>query len=122
MPERISVGLPVRRGLLVTLLLASFSLLPALPAVADSVMRCDTYVVSRGFTFLEVLERCGEPDLQLRRVEFLVQGVYLPVEEWYYEFGGNRFRRLLTFENGRLTRIEQRPKPVASIRALKGES
>ena len=90
-------------------------LLLAPGALAQTAMRCDSHVISRGLTFLEVAERCGPPDLTLRRAEILVHGVYVPVEEWYYEFGSNRFRRLLTFENGRLRRIEQRPKPVASI-------
>lgn len=94
---------------------AFFGMLLAVPAVADSTMRCDANVVSRGLTMLEVLERCGEPALTLRRAEILVAGLYLPVEEWYYELGSNRFRRLLTFENGRLVRIEQRPKPVISV-------
>jgi hypothetical protein len=84
-------------------------------ASAQTAMRCDTHVISRGLTFLEVAERCGPPDLTQRRAEILVHGIYVPVEEWYYELGSNRFRRLLTFENGRLRRIEQRPKPVASI-------
>jgi len=87
----------------------------AAPAAADSTMRCDANVVSRGLTMLEVLERCGDPALTLHRAEILVAGLYLPVEEWYYELGSNRFRRLLTFENGRLVRIEQRPKPVLSV-------
>jgi len=98
-----------------SLLPAVVAALLAVPAAGDSTMRCDANIVTRGLTLLEVLERCGEPALTLRRAEFLVAGVYLPVEEWYYELGSNRFRRLLTFENGRLVRIEQRPKPVISV-------
>jgi hypothetical protein len=29
-----------------------------------------------------------------------------------YEFGTNRFRRLLSFENGRLVRVDERDKPL----------
>ncbi|MCB1685563.1 MAG: DUF2845 domain-containing protein [Pseudomonadales bacterium] len=81
-------------------------------------MRCDESLVQRGFNFIEVLERCGPPDAEYRRVSFLAAGVYLPVEEWFYEQGSNRFRRLLTFENGRLVRIELRPKPEVPISEL----
>jgi len=81
-------------------------------------MRCDESLVQRGYTFVEVLERCGAPDAEYRRVNFLTAGVYLPVEEWFYEQGSNRFRRLLTFENGRLVRIELRPKPEVPISQL----
>ena len=81
-------------------------------------MRCDENLVERGFTFIEVLERCGKPDAEYRRINVLVAGVYFPIEEWFYEQGSNKFRRLLTFENGRLERIELRPKPVLSIEQL----
>ncbi len=110
--------MPVKLSVFVLAAVLGVAAAPA--ARADTVMRCDTHVVSRGLTFLEVLERCGAPDAQYARVDVRVAGLYLPVEEWIYELGSNRFRRLLTFENGRLTRIEQRPKPVVSVRSLSG--
>ena len=87
------------------------------PADADN-LRCDTSVVSRGLTFLEVVERCGKPDAEYRWAHVYVPGVYAPVEEWTYELGSNKFRRLLRFENGRLRSIELRPKPKISLDAL----
>lgn len=81
-------------------------------------MRCDNNLLTRGLTFIEVIERCGKPDAEYRTALLYVPGVYAPVEEWTYELGSNKFRRLLTFENGRLRRIELRPKPEASIESL----
>lgn len=95
-----------------------FLLLACLPSLAFASMRCEESVVERGYTFIEVLERCGRPDAEFRRADFLVPGVYTAVEEWFYEQGRNRFRRLLTFENGRLARIELRPKPVHTIEQI----
>ena len=37
------------------------------------------------------------------------------VDEWTYNLGRNKFRRLLRFENGRLVRIEMRRKPKRSL-------
>lgn len=99
--------------------ICAFSLLAALLASgAAANMRCDDSILERGFTFLEVIERCGRPDLTYQRLQLYVPGVYAPVEEWTYEQGSNKFRRLLTFENGRLRRIELRPKPQVPIEAL----
>ena len=93
-------------------------LIVGLAGSASAGMRCDEYLIERGFTFIEVLERCGKPDAKYQRISFLVHGVYIPVEEWFYELGSNKFRRLLTFENGRLERIELRPKPIVAIEQL----
>ena len=94
-----------------------FAMIAAAPAEAGT-MRCGDNVLTRGLTFVEVIERCGRPDAEYRRALIYVPGVYAPVEEWTYELGSNRFRRLLTFENGRLRRIELRPKPEVPIEAL----
>jgi len=81
-------------------------------------LRCEDQLVQEGFTFVEVLERCGAPAFETQRPEWLVPGVVVFVDEWTYELGRNRFRRLLTFENGRLVRIETRPKPERRIEDL----
>lgn len=81
---------------------------------ADS-MRCGDNIVQRGYTFFEVLERCGKPDLQYDWDHRYVPGVEAKVTEWVYEFGTNRFRRVLRFEEGRLRKIELRPKPEVSL-------
>jgi hypothetical protein len=47
-----------------------------------------------------------------RRVEFLYEGVPVYVDEWLYDLGDNRFRRLLRFENGRLRKVELVGKPL----------
>lgn len=77
--------------------------------------RCDTELVVRGMTPLEVLERCGEPVYELGWTDYRYPGRFVRVDEWTYEPGDNRFRRLLTFENGRLREIETRPKPTGAL-------
>lgn len=76
-------------------------------------LRCDTVLVDRGMTPLEVTERCGAPEYQAAFFDYRYPGVLVHVDEWLYHLGSNRFRRLLTFENGRLVRIETRSKPRA---------
>lgn len=81
-------------------------------------MRCGEHVVNEGFSPLEVLERCGEPVLRQEWVEhYYPYGPARFVDEWTYEPGRTRFRRLLHFENGRLIRITKQKKPVHSFRA-----
>ena len=77
-------------------------------------MRCGENLIDEGQLPYEVLERCGEPEARSERPQFLAPGVVIWVEEWLYEFGSNRFRRLLVFRAGRLSRIELRPKPEPS--------
>ena len=97
-----------RTGL--ALLLMPVLLMPALPAASDE-MRCGESLVERGFTPLEVLERCGPPQFEMRWSDYRYPGIWVRVDEWTYHLGSNKFRRLLTFENGRLVRIELRDKP-----------
>ena len=78
-------------------------------------MRCGENLVERGHTFFEVLERCGKPDLEYAWDQNYVPGVQARVTEWVYEQGSNRFRRVLTFEEGRLRNIELRSKPEKSL-------
>ena len=79
---------------------------------AHANMRCEGRIVQRGFTPVEVLERCGAAEYEDQRVEFLTRGVPVFVDEWTYNQGPQRFRRLLRFENGRLEKIELRQKPL----------
>ncbi len=81
-------------------------------------MRCGDNIVQRGFTFFEVLERCGKPDLEYDWDRHYVPGVEANVTEWVYEQGSNKFRRVLRFEDGRLRKVELRPKPEASLESL----
>lgn len=80
---------------------------------AAAEFRCNTELVDRGMTPLEVLERCGAPELQLNWMDYRQPGLLVQYDEWTYHMGVNRFRRLLTFENGRLIRIETRDKPLS---------
>lgn len=81
-------------------------------ALAQGKLRCDQRVVSRGFTFYEVAERCGDPIFEYSRIDYRYPGYTVQVDEWTYDLGRNRFRRLLRFENGRLVDIQTRRKPV----------
>jgi len=87
--------------------------LAALPAAAD--MRCSPHVVTRGLTIPEVLERCGTPVYEAHRMETIAPDVWIAVDEFIYEQGGNKFRRLLRFENGRLDEIEVLAKPIVPL-------
>jgi hypothetical protein len=95
------------RTLSVTLLITA--LLATLPAEAS--LRCESDLVLRGMTPLEVVERCGLPGYEFGWTDFRYPGVFVRVDEWTYELGEHRFRRQLIFENGRLIRIETRRKP-----------
>jgi hypothetical protein len=81
-------------------------------ATAQASLRCDADLVRRGMTALEVIERCGLPVYELGWTDFRYPGFLVRVDEWTYELGDHRFRRQLTFENGRLIRIEPRGKPA----------
>lgn len=81
----------------------------AQPAAAN--LRCNGHLVSPGLTQFEVFERCGPPLFEYSRIEPVVEGVWIDVDEWTYQPGLNQFRRLLRFENGRLARIELLDKP-----------
>lgn len=96
---------------LVAVVLALGTWAAAGPASAE--FRCDTELVGRGMTPLEVRERCGAPEFEWGWVDYRQPGFFVQVDEWTYHLGINRFRRLLTFENGRLIRIEVRDKPLS---------
>jgi hypothetical protein len=81
-------------------------------------MRCGEDLIQRGHTFFEVVERCGKPDLEYAFDFRYAPGVYSRMTEWVYELGMNKFRRVLTFEEGRLRTIELRPKPEISLETL----
>ena len=86
--------------------------------VSAEPMRCGTYLIERGLTFFEVLERCGKADLEYSWDQSYAPGVQARVTEWVYEQGPNKFRRVLTFEEGRVRDIELRPHPKMSIKSL----
>lgn len=62
----------------------------------------------------DVWAKCGEPLLKDERVEKRVRGLsndrnvyYVNVDEWTYNFGTQRFMRLLRFENSELVAIRE---------------
>jgi len=92
-------------------------------------LSCNYRIVSTGDTRYQVRATCGEPDDAIQRVEYRtargrvagpctrVQGklrcegtrehvIEVIIDEWVYDFGRYRFMEYLTFEQGRLVRIE----------------
>jgi hypothetical protein len=89
-------------------------------------LTCRDRIVSSGDTQYEVRSVCGEPDASARRVEYRtvrrpggcinVGGrvrcgsqevtIEITVDEWTYDFGSNRFIQFVTFEDGRLVRVD----------------
>jgi hypothetical protein len=108
----------------------------ASPAHAGpSGFRCPTTgrIVSLGQSLLEVRNKCREPDDAQTTVEYRtiretvrrwVRGagvdvtvertVEVPVDEWTYDFGRNRFIQFLRFESGRLVSIGEGEKGGAN--------
>jgi hypothetical protein len=89
-------------------------LLQAATAHADS-MRCGNLLVLSGDRQARVLERCGDPDTIESSQRFLRRDSpfskdkvihEVNTERWYYDFGGGSLPKVLTFENGILTRID----------------
>ena len=96
-------------------------------AQADT-MRCGNKLIYLGAGGFEVRTKCGEPDDATQRTETRTSSyevsepcpntqqhakcsrtvetsVEVFIEEWTYDFGPNRFTRLLRFEDGKLVRI-----------------
>jgi hypothetical protein len=82
-------------------------------------LRCGLKLISPGDRKVEVLHRCGEPDSIDERVIYKVIYAYdkfnpalrevsvpIVVEEWLYNLGPHRLKRLLYFENGILLDIQ----------------
>jgi len=92
---------------------------------STSDFRCGSGIISPGDRRFDVLRKCGNPDNVEVREEvrikrdlgarlflpgeeppgFLFAKVLVTVEEWEYNLGPGRFIRYLTFENGRLIKI-----------------
>ena len=81
---------------------------------SSSVKNCDNKKLSIGISQYEVLENCGEPAFKdTRREEQLIiqdqetsKMVIKRIDEWTYNFGPNKFLRILKFENGDLVSVE----------------
>jgi hypothetical protein len=74
---------------------------------------CGDRIISTGDTKGEVLAKCGEPfyrnshDEELREQfdEIHSRKIVVTVEEWTYNFGPQRFLRIITFRNGMVVDI-----------------
>lgn len=118
-------------NLLLCALGISFCLMPnSAQALA---FRCDSFLIDVGMHKAEVLKKCGNPAMRDQKTERRRLGmrqsgsqqgtstrhshdhrsaseyeleVEVQIEEWVYNFGPQRFMQLLTFEDGRLKKIQ----------------
>jgi hypothetical protein len=75
--------------------------------------RCADRIISIGDTVSELLMRCGEADWKQFHTEEIIaaadsdnkQKIIIPVEEWTYDAGPDRFMRIFTLRGGRVAEI-----------------
>ena len=80
--------------LIILTALTSLVLLLTAPSWARSI-RCGNELVRVGDPTIELLQRCGEPDLrELLNTDGLI------VEKWTYNCGSLRFMRIITLKGG----------------------
>jgi hypothetical protein len=105
----------------------------AVPARADSSIRCEGGLVSVGDARVDLLGKCGLPALEERRlssrsVETVtsLRSVDVVIDDWTYDFGPSSFVQVVRLENGRVRNVERlgyghardaRPEPVHLLRA-----
>jgi hypothetical protein len=111
----------------ILLVAIAFVAVPALSNVAsaDSGFRCTSgRLVSVGDRMGEVLDRCGEPDAVIQRIEkrkvrhkvtrrvgnveesiIEEQEIDIPIDEWAYDMGRYAFTRYVIFENGQVINV-----------------
>ena len=74
-------------------------------AIADHgsarTIRCGTEIVSVGDPTIELLQKCGEPDLK----ELIKTNGFI-IEKWTYNCGSARFMKILTLRGGKVQRVE----------------
>jgi len=76
--------------------------------------QCSSLSISVGDSIAAVVAKCGEPAWKDKRKETsrerrddgAERKVYTTVEEWTYNFGPDKFMRILTFRNGKVTNIQ----------------
>ena len=79
-----------------------------------SIKPCDGDEIKPGLTQYEILQRCGDPSFKDSRQEERLANTsehskrltITRIDEWTYNFGPNKFLRILKFENGKLVDIE----------------
>jgi hypothetical protein len=80
---------------------------------------CAASALQEGMSEFELYARCGEPLARRnwwQQVAVTASGFHagyrvVPVEEWLYDFGRTRFRRVVRLENGRVTDISSTDRP-----------
>jgi hypothetical protein len=86
------------------------------PTNTHSAMNCGNDLIAEGMTKLDVISKCGEPDLkEIASVNTFgvadrraFRASTSAVEVWHYNCGDGRFNRTLYFDGERLTKIETR--------------
>lgn len=76
-------------------------------------LSCDEHGFNLGDTRVAVLMQCGEPFWRDQRTEELIEKqdngtdrkTTVLIEEWTYNFGPNRFMRIITFRNGAMSDV-----------------
>lgn len=112
---------PLIGSIIFTVLVAGSALAESGRGRSESGFRCDSgQLVSRGDDMLAVEDACGAPDAASQRLETRsvvrwltgdngpireVRSVDVTINEWFYDRGPTRLRRVVQFENGRVTHI-----------------
>jgi hypothetical protein len=71
------------------------------PPASARTIRCGTEIVSVGDPTIELLQKCGEPDLK----ELIKTNGFI-IEKWTYNCGSARFMKILTIKGGKVQRVE----------------
>ena len=83
-----------------TVALLSFSLFTPALSLAQNI-RCGGEIVRVGDPTIELLQKCGEPELR----ELIKTNGFI-IEKWTYNCGAARFMRILTLKGGIVQKIE----------------
>lgn len=101
--------------------IAAATLTLAMAASPALAMTCQNRIVRQGDNGSRVVSLCGEPTQIVRRTVVRSRSVHrqlpngtvvsdtvsfdVPVEEWTYDFGPQRFVRVVVIENGQVVQI-----------------
>lgn len=83
-----------------TVALLGITLLTPDLSIAQNI-RCGSEIVRVGDPTIELLQKCGEPDLK----ELIKTNGFI-IEKWTYNCGSARFMKILTLKGGIVQRVE----------------
>ena len=83
-----------------TLAFLGIALFTPVMSIAQNI-RCGSEIVRVGDPTIELLQKCGEPDLR----ELIKTNGFI-IEKWTYNCGAARFMRILTLKGGIVQKIE----------------